>query len=301
MKILLIGSQGQVGQELLTTLPAIGKVTAWSRANLDLTQLADIGPQVVAQQPDVIVNAAAYTAVDKAESEPDLAHRINGDAPGRLAQAAQDCGATLIQISTDYVFDGQQNRPYQPTAPTQPLGAYGQSKLAGERAVRSGCDRHIILRTAWVYGAKGRGNFVKTMLRLGAERETLKVVYDQVGCPTWSYDIAGAIAALIPSLSASTYGTYHFTNSGAISWYDFAVAIFEEAAALGLPLQVQTVLPITTDQYPTPAQRPAYAVLAGDRLAALLQRTAPHWRVSLRKMLAELVPSILEPQAGETI
>ncbi|MEM6836032.1 MAG: dTDP-4-dehydrorhamnose reductase [Cyanobacteria bacterium P01_C01_bin.120] len=300
MKILLIGSQGQVGQELLTTLPTVGPVTAWGRADLDLTQLADIAPQVIAQQPDVIVNAAAYTAVDKAESEPELAHAINGEAPKRLAQAAQACGATLVQLSTDYVFDGQQNRPYQPTAPTQPLGVYGQSKLVGEQAVRSGCDRHIIMRTAWVYGAKGAGNFVKTMLRVGAERETLKVVYDQVGCPTWSYDIAAALAALIPRVTASTYGIYHFTNSGAVSWYDFAVAIFEEAAALGWPLRVKTVLPITTNQYPTAAQRPAYAVLAGDKLAAVLHQTAPHWRVSLRKMLAELMASTRQQPAEVT-
>lgn len=288
MNILLIGSGGQVGQELRQTLTAIGTVTAWSRVDCDLTQTASLVPQVLAQRPDVIVNAAAYTAVDQAEQEPDLAHQINGTAPGLLAQAAQAGGATLVHLSTDYVFDGQQNRPYHPDAPTHPLGVYGKSKLSGERAVRTGCDRHAIVRTAWVYGAKGKGNFVKTMLRLGAERETLKVVYDQVGCPTWSRDIAQAITHLIPQLEASTFGTYHFTNSGAISWYDFAVAIVEEAAALGWPLQVKTICPITTDQYPTLAQRPAYSVLGGEKLAALLPDTAPHWRTSLRTMLKEL-------------
>jgi len=291
MKILLIGSRGQVGQALLTTLPEIGTVTAWSRADCDLTQSAQILPQVLAQQPDVIVNAAAYTAVDKAEQEPELAHQINGVAPGLLAQAAQACGATLVHCSTDYVFDGKHNRPYQPDSPTNPLAVYGQSKLAGELAVRAECDRHVILRTAWVYGAKGPGNFVKTMLRLGAERETLKVVYDQVGCPTWSQDIARAISGLMPQLAPSTYGTYHFTNSGAISWYDFAIAIFEEAAALDWPMTVKTVVPITTDQYPTPAQRPAYSVLGSEKLAALLNQTAPHWRASLRHMLSELLSS----------
>jgi len=289
MKLLLLGSQGQVGQELLATLPALGTVTAWNRQDLDLSQMDQIASKVVAQQPDVIVNAAAYTAVDKAEQEPDLAHKINGEAPGQLAQAAAACGAMLIHISTDYVFDGRQNQPYQPDTPTQPLGVYGQSKLAGELAVRAACDRHVILRTAWVYGAKGQGNFVKTMLRLGAERDTLKVVYDQVGCPTWSYDIAQAIAHLIPDLGPDTFGTYHFTNSGAVSWYDFAIAIFEEAAALGSPLTLKTVLPITTDQYPLPAQRPAYSVLGSEKLDALLQQTPPHWRVSLRKMLREFV------------
>lgn len=289
MKILLLGSQGQVGQELLTTLPSVGAVTAWSRQDLDLSQSAQIGPAILAQQPDVIVNAAAYTAVDKAEQDPELAHQINGKAPGQLAQAAQACGATLVHISTDYVFDGQQNQPYQPHTPTQPLGVYGQSKLAGELAIQAVSDRHIILRTAWVYGAKGHGNFVKTMLRVGAERDTVKVVYDQVGCPTWSHDIAQAIAQLIPHLGPTTFGTYHFTNSGAISWYDFAMAIFEEAAALGWPLQIETVLPITTDQYPLPAKRPAYSVLGTEKLRMLLQQTPPYWRVSLRKMLQELM------------
>jgi dTDP-4-dehydrorhamnose reductase len=291
MKILLLGCQGQVGQELMTTLSPLGTVTAWSRHELDLADLDTISPKVVAQQPDVIVNAAAYTAVDKAEQESELAHCINGEAPGRLAQAATDCGAALIHISTDYVFDGQQNQPYQPDSPTHPLGVYGQSKLAGELAVKAACDRHVILRTAWVYGAKGQGNFVKTMLRLGAERDTLKVVYDQVGCPTWSYDIADAIAQLIPHLAPDTFGTYHFTNSGAVSWYDFAIAIFEEAAALGYPLTLKTVLPITTDQYPLPAKRPAYSVLGSEKLDALLNQTPPYWRVSLRKMLQEFVSS----------
>lgn len=289
MKILLLGSQGQVGQELLATLPSVGAVTAWSRHDLDLSQPEQIGPAILAQQPDVIVNAAAYTAVDRAEQEPELAHRINGEAPGQLAQAAQACGATLVHLSTDYVFNGQQNQPYQPTTPTQPLGVYGQSKLAGELAVRAASDRHIILRTAWVYGAKGHGNFVKTMLRVGAERDTLKVVYDQIGCPTWSQDIAQAIVHLVPHLGPSTFGVYHFTSSGAISWYDFAMAIFEEAAALGWSLQIKTVLPITTDQYPLPAQRPAYSVLNTDKLMTVLQQIPPYWRVSLRKMLQELM------------
>ena len=293
MKILLIGSRGQVGQELLTTLPAIGTVIAWSRADCDLTQTQHLVPQVLAQSPDVIVNAAAYTAVDQAEQEPGLAHQINGTVPKCLAQAAQDCGATLVHLSTDYVFDGQQNRPYQPDAPTNPLGVYGQSKLAGELAVQTECDRHAILRTAWVYGTQGKGNFVKTMLRLGAERETIKVVYDQVGCPTWSRDIAQAIVDLIPQLETPTFGTYHFTNSGAISWYDFAIAIFEEAADLGWPLQVETVFPITTDQYPLPAPRPAYSVLGGEKLTALRDRLPPHWRTSLRHMLKELSSSHL--------
>lgn len=285
MKILLIGSDGQVGQELAMTLPSLGQVVAWNRCALDLTQLGEIAPAVLAQCPDVIVNAAAYTAVDRAESEPELAYAINAAAPEQLAQAATTCGAVILHLSTDYVFDGRQNAPYLPEAPTNPLGVYGQSKRAGELAVQRAAASHAILRTAWVYGAQGKGNFVKTMLRLGAEREELRVVYDQVGSPTWSYDIAQAIVALIPYLNAQTYGAYHYTNSGTASWYDFAVAIFEEAAALGYPLRLRQVKPITTDQYPTPAQRPAYSVLAGEKLSKLIGQTAPHWRVSLRHML----------------
>lgn len=288
MKILLVGSRGQVGQELSLTLPTIGQLTAWSRADIDLTQLDKIFPAVVAEQPSVIVNAAAYTAVDKAESEPELAYQINAAAPQKLAEAATACGSAIVHISTDYVFDGRRNRPYPTDAITNPLGIYGQSKRAGELAIRA-IAHHAILRTAWVYGAKGKGNFVKTMLRLGAEREELRVVYDQVGSPTWAYDIAQAITALVPQLNERTFGTYHFTNSGAVSWYDFAVAIFEEARARGYPLRLTHVHPITSDQYPTPAERPAYSVLAGDKLSRLIGQTAPHWRMSLRKMLGEML------------
>ncbi|WP_215609826.1 dTDP-4-dehydrorhamnose reductase [Leptothoe spongobia] len=287
MKILLLGAQGQVGQELKLVLPSLGTVTAWGRADFDLATSGGLMAAVVEQQPDLIVNAAAYTAVDRAESEPELAHQINAVVPEQLAQAAESCGSKLIHISTDYVFDGRQNRPYQIDAATNPLGVYGQSKLAGEQAVQRATDRYAILRTAWVYGAKGKGNFVKTMLRLGAERDELGVVYDQVGTPTWAYDIAQAIAALVPQLNEQTFGIYHYTNSGAVSWYDFAVAIFEEARTLGYPLQLSSVRPITSEQYPTPTERPAYSVLAGDRLARVLNQTAPHWRASLRKMLKE--------------
>lgn len=287
MKILLLGCQGQVGQELQLTLPSLGEVSAWSRSQIDLTNLEGIIPAVVAEQPDLIVNAAAYTAVDKAESEPVLAHQINAAAPEKLAQAADQCGAKLVHISTDYVFDGQQNRPYQPEATPRPLGAYGQSKQAGEALIQAVTPRHVIFRTAWVYGAKGKGNFVKTMLRLGAEREQLGVVYDQIGTPTWAYDIAQAITSLIPHLNEDTYGIYHYTNSGAVSWYDFAVAIFEEARTLGYTLQLTHVKPITSEQYPTPTERPAYSVLAGEKLAKVIHQTPPHWRTSLRKMLKE--------------
>ncbi|NEP60447.1 MAG: dTDP-4-dehydrorhamnose reductase [Symploca sp. SIO2G7] len=287
MNLLLLGCQGQVGKELQITLSRLGSLTAWDRNNLDLTDTDKIISAVVAQKPDVIVNAAAYTAVDRAESEPDLAYQVNATAPKKLAQAAETCGAKLLHISTDYVFNGQQNRPYLPDAQPNPLGVYGQSKQVGEVAVQSTTQHYAILRTAWVYGAKGKGNFVKTMLRLGAERDQLGVVYDQVGTPTWTYDIARAITALIPNLDEKTYGIYHYTNSGAVSWYDFAIAIFEEAQSMGYDLQLSHVQPITSDQYPTPTKRPAYSVLGCEKLAQVIGETAPHWRTSLRKMLKE--------------
>jgi dTDP-4-dehydrorhamnose reductase len=291
MRVVLVGSQGQVGWEIAQVLNAIAdyEIVALNRSELDFTQTEAIVPLITQLQPDIIINAAAYTAVDKAESEPDLAFQLNAVAPQHLAKAASQLAAALVHISTDYVFDGHKNRPYQPEDPTHPLGVYGQSKLAGEKAIQTACDRHAIVRTAWVYGTYGKANFVKTMLRLGADREQLRVVYDQLGSPTWAFDLASAIVSFLPHLAPQTYGLYHYTNSGVISWYDFAMAIFEEAEALGLPLQVNHIEPITSDQYPTPAVRPAYSVLSGQKLAQVLGKTAPYWRTSLRKMLQQLV------------
>lgn len=291
MKILLTGAAGQVGQELQSTLASLGEVVAVGRDRLDFSQLAAVEHLLEAVQPDLIVNSAAYTAVDKAESEPDAANLVNGKTPGILARAAQQRGAGIIHISTDYVFDGSQSSPYLETDATCPLGVYGASKLLGEEMVRTACDRHMIIRTAWVYGVQGKGNFVKTMLRLGADREELRVVADQVGAPTWAYDLAAAIAQIAPQLTPEIAGTYHYTNSGVTSWYDFAVAIFEEAATLGFPLKIQRVIPITTADYPTPARRPAYSVLSLQKTAALLGAHPPQWRQSLRKMLVELQQS----------
>ncbi len=303
MTILLIGAQGQVGQELTQTLAPLGEIKAVGRAQLDLTDLDAIAHTIRTVQPQFVVNAAAYTAVDKAESEPELAQRINAEAPAAMAKAAADCDATLIHISTDYVFSGQAGSPRKETDETGPLGVYGQTKLAGEEAIRAATGQHIILRTAWVYGTQGQGNFLKTMLRLGKEREMLSVVSDQIGSPTWAKDIAEAIAQLAQKTAASSkdipeqtpiFGTYHFTNSGVASWYDFAIAIFEEAEALGYPLKLQSVKPIATADYPTPAQRPAYSVLNGQKIATLLNRDAPYWRASLRKMLQEMLQEMLK-------
>jgi len=285
-RILITGINGQLGQELQQSLTDYN-VIGVGRETLDLTQPDKISQMMDEVKPDLVINAAAYTAVDKAESEPEIAKATNAIAPGILAKEAQKIGVPLIHISTDYVFDGSQSRPYLDTDTTNPLGVYGQSKLAGEQAIRENCNLHIILRTAWVYGVGGKGNFVKTMLKLGSEREEIRVVADQVGSPTWTGDLASAIAQLLPQLSPEIAGTYHYTNSGVASWYDFAVAIFEEAKQLGFPLKVQRIIPITTADYPTPARRPAYSVLYCGKIAAVLDTHPPHWRQALRQMLAE--------------
>lgn len=288
-RVLLIGKDGQLGQELAYLLSQSDDVIALGRDQMDLTLPDDIRNSITEHQPQVIINVAAYTAVDQAEAEADLAHAVNATAPQVMAEMAQSLNAPLIHVSTDYVFDGQKNTPYLETDPTQPIGTYGKSKLAGEEAVRASCDRSLILRTAWVYSAYGKGNFVKTMLRLGRERDELKVVMDQVGTPTWAQHIAATIVQLLPKVSdGAMTGTYHFTNSGVASWYDFALAIFEEAQQLGFPLQVERVRPITTAEFPTPARRPAYSVLSNQKLISVLGQPAPHWRDGLRQMLTQL-------------
>ncbi|EAW38123.1 dTDP-4-dehydrorhamnose reductase [Lyngbya sp. PCC 8106] len=286
--ILLIGKDGQLGQELQQVLAPLGEIKSVGRDSLDLANPEAIAKMVAEVKPDLIVNAAAYTAVDKAETEQNLAQAINSTAPGILAKQAQEIGATLIHVSTDYVFDGSQSHPYLETDPTQPLGVYGQSKLAGEQAILSTQANAAIVRTAWVYGVGGKGNFVKTMLRLGAEREELRVVCDQVGSPTWTGDLAEAIVQLSQQINPEIAGIYHYTNSGVTSWYDFAIAIFEEAKQLGFPLKIQRVVPISTAEYPTPARRPAYSVLNTQKISAILGSYPPHWRQSLRKMLSKL-------------
>jgi dTDP-4-dehydrorhamnose reductase len=284
-RILLTGADGQLGQELQHTLAPPGEVMVVTRQQLDLIQGEQIRQLIQKVQPTIIVNSAAYTSVDKAESEVDLAQAVNGTAPTIMAEEAEKTGALLLHVSTDYVFDGQKNTPYLETDPTHPLSSYGKSKLAGEVGIQQVTDNYLILRTAWVYGVYGKGNFVKTMLRLGQDREELRVVADQVGSPSWAKDIADAIAQL---LQTDVRGIYHFTNSGVVSWYDFAIAIFEEARALGFPLKVQRVIPITTADYPTPAVRPAYSVLSGKKITETLGDYPPYWRDSLRKMLIQL-------------
>jgi dTDP-4-dehydrorhamnose reductase len=219
-----------------------------------------------------------------------------------MAEEQARRGGAVIHVSTDYVFDGRKNTPYSEKDTPNPLSVYGQSKLAGEEGIQQASVseaahkqlRYIILRTAWVYGTRGKSNFVKTMLRLFAERDEVRVVADQVGTPTWASDIASAIALLVPQLcpeqpqASPLTGIYNFTNSGMSSWYDFAIAIFEEAKQLGFPLKVQRIVPITTSEYPTPAQRPAYSVLSGKKVSAALGTHPPYWRDGLRQMLGEL-------------
>lgn len=285
--ILLLGSNGQVGRELQQILATQHKVIAVARPRIDFTQPDSLRQIIKETQPQIIINAAAYTAVDKAETEPELATAINATAPQIIAEESQKLGSFLIHISTDYVFDGQQSQPYQETDKTNPLNIYGKTKLAGEIAIQQTHPQHIILRTAWVYGSFGKSNFVKTMLRLGAERQEIRVVKDQIGSPTWAQDIAETIAQMIPQLKPEIAGIYHYTNSGVTSWYDFAVTIFEEAQKLGFPLTIQRVIPISTDEYPTLAARPAYSVLACEKISQVLGTYPPHWQQRVILMLKD--------------
>lgn len=298
--ILLLGAHGQVGQELRRTLAPLGHLVAIDRSQLDLACSDSIRRLIHNVKPEIIVNAAAYTAVDRAELEPELAHAINAVAPTAMAEEAERTNALLVHLSTDYVFNGVHHIPYSENDTTSPTNVYGKSKLAGEEGIRYVCPTHLILRTAWVYGCQGRGNFVKTMLRLGCEREELRVVVDQIGTPTYAKDIATTTTALIKkvclgsSFHPALLGTYHITNSGVASWYDFAVAIFEEAESIGFPLKAIRVVPITTPEYPTPASRPAYSVLSCQKISVALGEIPPHWRLSLKHMLVDLYSQIYE-------
>ena len=284
--ILLIGCNGQVGTQLRKTLQPYSNLIPVARPVVELAQPETIKDLIKQHQPEIIINAAAYTSVDKAESEPELANTVNAIASKVLAQEAEKLPASLIHISTDYVFDGKSSSPYREEDSSNPLSVYGKTKLAAEQAIRSSCSNHIILRTAWVYGVAGKSNFVRTMLRLGAEKPELKIVADQIGSPTRAKDIAQIIASLI-SNNSDRSGTYHYTNSGVASWYDFAVAIFEEARLLDFPLKIERVIPITTSEYPTAATRPSYSVLNCGKISALMETIPPHWRQSLREMLQE--------------
>lgn len=281
MKVLITGAGGQLGRALLASAPAHADVVALDRQSLDIADEAAVVALFDEAEPDLVINAAAYTAVDKAESDSAEAYRINAQGPGALAAAAAVQRARFIHVSTDFVFDGRSGAPYAPDHPTAPLGVYGASKLAGEQAVLAAHPDALIVRTAWVYGITGN-NFVRTMLRLMAERDEVRVVADQVGTPTYAAGLAQTLWALD---AANATGIHHWTDSGAASWYDFAVAIQEEALAIGLLTRRVPVLPIATSDYPTPAARPSYSILDKRNAVALIGAPAPHWRVHLRDML----------------
>ncbi|MHB8911920.1 MAG: dTDP-4-dehydrorhamnose reductase [Lysobacter sp.] len=296
MKLLLIGGGGQVGQELRRSLAPLGQVVVTTRDGhltdggsceaLDLRDLEAIAPLVEQLAPDVVVNASAHTAVDRAESEPELAFRINAEAPGRLAAACAARGIPLLHYSTDYVFDGAGTRPYRHDAATAPIGIYGASKLAGEQALAACGGPHLILRTAWVYALHGH-NFLRTMLRLAGERDELRVVADQVGSPTPAWLIADVTATVLRQGLVES-GIRHLVTAGDTSWHGFAEAIMDEALARGLIARKPRVIPITTAEFPTPARRPAYSVLDCSRLEQEYGLALPTWRDALATTMAAI-------------
>lgn len=285
MKVLIVGAGGQLGRALVRSAPASIELVAWDRAQLDLSQLETLAARVQAVGPNVLINAAAYTAVDQAESDSQQAHLINADAVGVLGKACVAAGAKLVHVSTDFVFDGAAGRPYRPDDVTAPLGVYGASKVAGEKLLAAQAELNsCVVRTAWVYSSVGK-NFLLTMLRLFKERPVVRVVADQIGTPTSANSLARCLWSAAVSEAC---GILHFTDAGAASWYDFAVAIYEEAQTLGLLTQSVDIQPIRTSDYPTPARRPSYSVLDVSATRESLGLQAIHWRANLREVLREL-------------
>jgi dTDP-4-dehydrorhamnose reductase len=293
MKIVLIGKAGQVGRELVGSLAAIGDVAAFDRAGADLERPDELSALLRRERPDVVVNAAAYTAVDKAESEPDRARIINEVAVGALAHAAADLGATLVHYSTDYVFDGTKPGRYVETDEPHPLSVYGATKLGGERAVAAAGCRHWVFRTTWVYASHGH-NFIRTMLRLGRERDSLRVVDDQFGVPTSARLIAEVTAACIGRLATGSplaSGVYHLAPHGETTWCRFARAVLAAAGEQGMPLRCppENVVGIGTADYPLPARRPANSRLDTTKLETALNIRLPEWQDDVPAVVAALV------------
>lgn len=296
MSVLILGAGGQVGTELLRALKPLGEVVAATRSGMlpdgsaceraDFDDIASLAPLLDRLAPAVVVNAAAYTAVDKAEGEREAAFRANAEAPGAVARWCAAHSVPLVHYSTDYVFDGQGKRPYRPDDATAPLGVYGESKLAGEAAIRAAGGRHLIFRTAWVYAAHGH-NFLRTMLRVGTERDVLRVVADQIGTPTPAALIADVTAQALRHPGALS-GTWHLTANGETSWHGFAEAIFAEAHARGMIAKAPRVEAITTADYPTPARRPAFSRLDVSSLERDFGVTLPDWREGLSRVLQAL-------------
>jgi len=286
MHVLITGANGQLGQELLKSAPVSTKVSAVDRDGLDVSDNLAVHALLLELKPDIVINAAAYTAVDKAEQEQALAFAVNADGARNLAAACGELGARFIHVSTDFVFDGNHSTPYRPEDEAKPLGVYGASKLEGERNIIAQYpDGSLIIRVGWLYSCFGQ-NFVKTMLRLMGEREELGVVSDQIGTPTHAAGLAQAIWQFADE--SFTTGIYHWSDAGVASWYDFAVAIMEEAVAAGKLEKAISVKPIRTVDYPTPAQRPRYSVLDKTATWTHLDLKPLHWRVALRQMLQHL-------------
>jgi len=305
-RILLAGKTGQLGSELGRLLPTLGEVIAPERKELDLCEPEQIRQAMRSVKPQLVINAAAYTAVDRAETDQATALAVNVKAPDLLAQEAKKIGAMLVHFSTDYVFDGSNKAPYVETDSPNPLNAYGRTKLAGEEAIRNSGAAYLIFRTSWVYATHGR-NFLLTILRLATEREELKIVADQVGAPTCAVDLAEATTRILAgTISSSTSqfafaeasGTYHMTAAGQTTWHEFANAILEEAChapqnvpwlastTKGRPLIARRVVPIPTEKFPLPARRPAYSVLSNARLKQVFGVTLPDWRTQLHQCFA---------------
>ena len=283
MKVLICGA-GQLAFELLRTAPPEYEAVRLDRASLDITDGAQVDAACAEHRPDLVINAAAYTAVDRAESERDAAYAVNEVGAANLAHAAARTGAALVHLSTDFVFDGRKASPYEPGDEPNPLSVYGASKLAGERAVMAAHGSALVLRTAWVYSVHGN-NFVKTMLRLMRTKPTLSVIADQVGTPTWARGLADAIWA---GASAGATGMHHWTDAGVASWYDFAVAIQKLAWHKGMLTEQIPIHPIPTSAYPTPAMRPGFSLLNKAPTEAAFNLSTRHWQQQLAAMLDEL-------------
>jgi dTDP-4-dehydrorhamnose reductase len=284
VRILVLGGGGQIARAVHAAAPSLGDVVLKTRAQLDIGDAAGVARVLNEVRPSWVVNGAAYTAVDLAEDHPEQAIAANDTAVGTLASAAEQAGCRLLHLSSDFVFDGKSNRAYLPNDQTNPLSVYGSSKLGGERKVLHSAGG-IVLRTAWVYASEGR-NFVLTMLKLMREREEIRVVCDQIGAPTWARSAAAAIWGLVEVNAPG--GIYHWTDMGVASWYDFAVAIQEEAQLRGLLNRAIPIVPIRSTEYPTRAQRPAFSVLDTASTRAMINVPTHHWRRSLRSTLDEL-------------
>ncbi|MEB0137056.1 dTDP-4-dehydrorhamnose reductase [Actimicrobium sp. CCC2.4] len=296
MKILLLGKGGQVGWELQRSLAPLGELVAVDFDSTDycgdFTNLAGLADTIRAVAPDIIVNAAAHTAVDKAESEPELARTINALAPAVLAQEAQRLGAWLVHYSTDYVFDGSGTAPWTETSPTGPLSVYGQTKLDGEDAIRASGCKHLIFRTSWVYAARG-GNFARTMLRLAKERDRLTVIDDQIGAPTGADLLADVTAHAIRTAlqRPDVSGLYHLVAGGQTSWHGYASFVVDFARQAGVDIKVaqEAILPVATSAFPTPATRPNNSLLNTDKLQQTFSLTLPHWQMGVARLLTEIL------------